>query len=396
MTIEISCSDAVALPTPCLPQVTTPDKLLKDSGSEHAVQFLENLTQGEPSTFQTFDDTTAKRKELSKIMHGKINIIRDNLEELNQKGAGIFVMVNAGDLKGRKKTNVQRVRAVFVDLDGAPLEPVLESPLSPHITVESSPGRYHAYWRIDDLPLNEFRAAQEMLALRFNSDPSVKDLPRVMRLPGFIHQKHDPHLTRLIKANSNDCYHRCNLIDTFGFDPSAKNWSDHTSITEGSRNNTLFSMALGYVNRGFNLSEAIGRLCKTNEKRCIPPLPEEEVKEMAARAYNCGAAGSVSLDYNLIDSIHQKLSPGAVKLDLVTRRIANGDPEISFSLLKQDMMKWGFGNPKTLAKYRDELIENDLLKLHRPPKYGQNGDNRECGLYQIKMPEFYGRSCHKI
>jgi RepB DNA-primase N-terminal domain/Primase C terminal 1 (PriCT-1) len=387
--------DATTFPASRPSEVTTLEKSRKYERDEHAVRFLEHLTQGESVTFQTFDDTTAKRKQLSKIMHGKLDKINDRIEELNQKGAGVFVMVNAGDLKGRRKTNVRRVRAVFVDLDGAPLEPVLKGPLSPHIIVESSPRRYHAYWRIDDLPLNEFRAAQEMLVLRFNSDPAVKDLPRVMRLPGFMHQKHEPYLTRLLETNSTACYHRSDLVDTFGFDPSVTDWRNTDAIPEGRRNNTLFSMALGYVRRAYSPDEIATRLCKTNEKRCNPPLTVKEVKNIAERAYGYGSSGTVNFDYSLIDSIFQKLSPGAVKLDMVARRIANDSNEVPFSLLKQDMAKWGFGNPKTLAKYRDELIANNLLKLHRPPRYGQVGDRRECGLYRIAVPEFYGKSCHK-
>jgi hypothetical protein len=36
------------------------------------------------------------------------------------------------------------------------------------------------------------------LAKQFNSDLSVKDLARVMRLPGFWHQKGDPFQTRIV------------------------------------------------------------------------------------------------------------------------------------------------------------------------------------------------------
>lgn len=110
-----------------------------------AGQFLELLADGEPVTFQTFDDSKVKRRAFNKVLHGSLDKHTHTLESLNERGAGVFVMVNAGDLKGRKTQNVQRVRAVFVDLDGSPLAPVKEGPLVPHVLVESSPGRYHAY-----------------------------------------------------------------------------------------------------------------------------------------------------------------------------------------------------------------------------------------------------------
>jgi hypothetical protein len=47
--------------------------------------------------------------------------------------------------------------------------------------------------------LEEFPALQRSLAKRFAGDPAVSDLPRVMRLPGFFHQKKDstPFMTRM-------------------------------------------------------------------------------------------------------------------------------------------------------------------------------------------------------
>jgi hypothetical protein len=61
---------------------------------------------------------------------------------VNAKGAGIFVCVNETDGKDREKTNITRVRAVFTDLDGAPIDPVIgETVLQPHIITETSPER---------------------------------------------------------------------------------------------------------------------------------------------------------------------------------------------------------------------------------------------------------------
>lgn len=114
-------------------------------------------------------------------------------------GAGIFVMINRGDGMGRRAENVIGVRAHFVDLDGAPLKPVLEAPLRPNIIVETSPGRYHVYWIVDGIGLQEFWYFQRELARRFGGDPKVKDLPRVMRVPGFFHLKEAPFLVRIIE-----------------------------------------------------------------------------------------------------------------------------------------------------------------------------------------------------
>lgn len=166
-----------------------------------ATHFLSSLSEGEDVTFQTFDDSTRKDRSLARIFHGTLEAHASELISLNQQGAGVFVTINQTDGKGRETANIVKVRAVFVDLDGAPLEPVLKAPVTPHITIESSSGRYHAYWLIEGLRLEEFRPVQLALANRFNTDPKIIDLPRVMRLPGFYHQKSKPFQTKILEAS---------------------------------------------------------------------------------------------------------------------------------------------------------------------------------------------------
>jgi hypothetical protein len=166
-----------------------------------AIRFIRLLTGGqEIVTFQTFCDGTQARPHLSRILHGSISEHMRALTSLNEAGAGIFAMINAGDLKGRKAAHVNKVRALFVDLDGAPVEPLAKASIPPDVLVESSPGRWHAYWRVDECPLENFSDYQRALADRFGGDPRVCDLPRVMRIPGFFHRKAEPYLVRLDSA----------------------------------------------------------------------------------------------------------------------------------------------------------------------------------------------------
>ena len=154
-----------------------------------AANFLDTLEREGKFTFQTFDDDQSRNnKNLVRVLHGTLNKHAGTLITLNQRGAGIFVTINKTNLMGRKTTDIVKVRAVFLDLDGSPLEPVLSHYLVPHIIVESSPSRWHVYW-LCELPCEEFSAVQIGLAEKFNGDTSVNDLPRVMRLPGFYHLK---------------------------------------------------------------------------------------------------------------------------------------------------------------------------------------------------------------
>jgi len=165
-------------------------------------------------TFQSFDDDVDRNdKSLTHIIHGSLEQCQARLRRLNNAGAGIFVTINATDFKGRKAENIVRVRAIYADLDGAPLEPVLAARLQPHVIVESSANRFHCYWLVGDgMPLEDFGAVQLAVIERFNSDRSVHDLPRVMRVPGFVHAKvkngirSNPFLTRIISTHDDPPY----------------------------------------------------------------------------------------------------------------------------------------------------------------------------------------------
>jgi hypothetical protein len=163
-----------------------------------AQRFLDLLGKGELFTFQTFDDDSErKNKRLVRVLHGTLDQHGPALSGLNDAGAGVFATINRTDGEGRAAGNIVDVRALYVDLDGAPIAPVMAHVMPPSIVIESSPNRFHAYWLTDNCPLDQFKSAQQRLIQQFNGDKSVCDLPRVMRLPGFIHRKAEPFMTRI-------------------------------------------------------------------------------------------------------------------------------------------------------------------------------------------------------
>ena len=178
---------------------------------DEAALFLEVLSGKDASfTFQTFDDVKERLKAnkkdkgfdpFAKVLHGTLNTHKDALAALNAKGAGVYVTVNQTNLKGRKEANIVKVRALFVDLDGSPIQPIQDLPedLQPHIIIESSTNRWHAYWLVNNCELTQFTPLQQALAAKFNGDKNVCDLPRVMRLAGFSHNKQEPFITRIVE-----------------------------------------------------------------------------------------------------------------------------------------------------------------------------------------------------
>lgn len=165
-----------------------------------AEEFLQALDPAADSwTFQSFDDG-GQNPALTWQLHGRLADHAETLGKLNERGAGIFVTVNETDGKGRKKQNVTRIRALFVDLDGAPVEPALTGDHPAHIITETSPGRWHAYWRVSDCPLDSCEPALKTLIGRYGGDRACCDRSRVLRLPGYWHRKAEPFMVRMLSA----------------------------------------------------------------------------------------------------------------------------------------------------------------------------------------------------
>jgi hypothetical protein len=160
-----------------------------------AQRYLRALGALESATYQTFDDSPEKRRHLARILQGSFSDNVIELCDLNRDGAGVFVTVNQTDLKGRSAANVTALRACFVDGDDVPFPTSWHT--RPDFIVWRSKTRWHAYWKLSsDTPLESFKGIQERLAAYYHTDPKIKDLPRVMRIPGFVHRKGVPTMVR--------------------------------------------------------------------------------------------------------------------------------------------------------------------------------------------------------
>lgn len=229
---------------------------------EQAKRFLTQLAEGDGKhvTFQTYGETPATKDTLARVIHAHPRVL-DELTRLNDAGAGVFLTINRTDGHGRTADNIIGVRAVFADLDGAPLEPVLQAPLEPHVIVASSPGRWHCYWRVEDCPREQFRPLQLAIARKFHSDEKVADLPRVMRLPGSVSRKHGtPFAVRIQQETPAQAYRTAEIIERLGLDVTAKrpNGADtsddaHKRVISGGGagvHDALLTLAARYVARG--------------------------------------------------------------------------------------------------------------------------------------------------
>jgi putative DNA primase/helicase len=178
-------------------------QVLDRDAAETFLEFLD--PNADQFTFQTFTDSEEKKKTyaknlgqitdpLAKVLHGTLEQHWTTLVDLSRQGAGVFVTVNRTTLRGRRNVqSIIAIRAYFPDCDGVPVDEMRASltalGLRPHIIVQTSPGKFHIYFCVNDALLSSFKETQKKLAALFGSDESVCDLPRVTRLPGFPHQK---------------------------------------------------------------------------------------------------------------------------------------------------------------------------------------------------------------
>ena len=279
---------------------------------DEAARFLDAIVpNAEYFTFQILADSDREAvSPLSSIFEGTLDEHADDLTRLNQQGAGIFVCVNETDGKGRRTENVRAVRAVFADLDGADLGPVKQCKLKPHVIVETSPQRYHAYWRVKGLSLDIFAGVQRAIAKRFGSDPMVHDLPRTMRLPGFIHRKGKPFKVRILNVRDKPPYSPEKILRAF---PPATKVAPkvvgdcRSGITEGETTSLRGKLDDTYAemrdafsgadvvidaSRESLLPDEIARgLCRVSFVRCpsigpsMPDWPMQLVQAVAANAF---------------------------------------------------------------------------------------------------------------
>jgi RepB DNA-primase from phage plasmid len=157
-------------------------------------------------TFQLFHDPKHRKNEgtppgLKLIQHCSTAQVCALAREWNtpEHGYGLYVAINETDFAGRKRENIVRVRAVFVDADEDLMGVVsrLQGLLPPSAVVRSSAGRAQFYWWVDDFPVEQFEPVQRALIAKLQTDPNVYDLPRVMRLPGTLHLKSEPQLVTM-------------------------------------------------------------------------------------------------------------------------------------------------------------------------------------------------------
>lgn len=297
-----------------------------------AVRFLDLLGGHQRNHhFQTFNDK--KDANAATTEEGALDsLMIDKLTVCNKHGGGIFVAVNTHQPKKRRlKKTTERINAIFADFDNADtahasmLQATAALPAT--IVVESSPNKYHAYWVLaasGSIAVGDFHRWQRQLAKTYGSDPKIIDTSRVMRLPGFIHQKGEPFLTRIVDEYTTG---RKYSVD------------DLVAAFYGGRNNWLTSLA-GSLRRDARPQAEILETLNQYNQSLATPIDEEEIERIAGnmaayapdpvmeQAFNVGQlAAQLGLDTDK----HGDIIPD----DRNTMKVVEFEKMIKFNLLSQ-------------------------------------------------------------
>ena len=219
--------------------------------------------------FQTFDDAKKGNASLAKAFDGTLDVTTMGmLDAINMGGGGAFVAINEHQpRKARNKKTTTRIRAIFADFDDSTTAKKqvedISAILEPSMVVESSEGKFHVYYIFsgpDLLPVSEFSHWQRKLVKDFGGDPKITDTSRVMRIPGYMHNKGEPFLTKIVK-DSGIKYSLDDLIAAF----------------YGGRNNYLTSVAGRYRRDALPVPEIHEKIDQLNSKLQVP-LEDDEIE----------------------------------------------------------------------------------------------------------------------
>lgn len=136
------------------------------------------------------------------ITVNKISVAK--LAALSHAGATVSVVPQRMDGNGRSKENVERIRYLVVDLDRkSSMTEIKKLAMQPSIIIETSPNRFHLYYRVK-CKLGNFSKYAKAIAHALDGDTQVSDLARVFRIAGTINWKNEPVRAKLRRCTEQD------------------------------------------------------------------------------------------------------------------------------------------------------------------------------------------------
>lgn len=213
--------------------------MLKNYHNQQSKAFLREFLAFFPGhIIQTLDDKSCKdstphRLALPELVSSaeRTPYFYEELQLLNKKGAGIFFAYNDFHQK-RNKNDIKNINAWAMEIDDISKEEqrkkIIDSPILPSFIIETKKS-LHCYWLAKNATLDKAREINTRLQHFFNSDKAVKDIARMLRLPGFFHNKQEPFLVKLVHDDSDQLCTEEEMVQAFPL--SVGNEQKNSTIT---------------------------------------------------------------------------------------------------------------------------------------------------------------------
>lgn len=168
------------------------------------VEFRPILRSDVPSKGRAWQVWTGEASSLTERL--------DDLESLIESGWKLYFGANPRRCKGGTAEDVKLARCLFIDIDGGctvdeARRRVADALLPTPSAIVESGGGVHCYWRLEE-PIEDreqWESIQEAVNASTGADRSVKDYPRVMRLPAMWNVRRG-RLARLVDADPRRVY----------------------------------------------------------------------------------------------------------------------------------------------------------------------------------------------
>ncbi len=115
------------------------------------------------------------------------------------------------------KEGVTQIPGLWLDLDGAPLDPVINGPFPPSAVIETSLGKFHINWKLreaaDRSEIPQVENLLRRLASNYTADMNATDASRILRIPGTQNFKMNPPFSVTVKFMNGQEYDLSDFSD---------------------------------------------------------------------------------------------------------------------------------------------------------------------------------------
>lgn len=218
------------------------------------------------------------------------DIVRQHIETSDANGREVWFCAHLLSGKRRRKEDALPLACLYADVDHDQLP---EGTPQPTAIVESSPGKWQAFWRLDRPTAPALgQRMNERLAAAIDSDPSGADLTQVLRVPGSVNYKYPDHpVVRLLRLDG----------PSYSYDEMDRRLPQSRSETAGARERFDTAAALQGAPEG-QRDEILWKLaCKLRAtdvprdwaealvlqaaENCTPPADLDKARDKVERAY---------------------------------------------------------------------------------------------------------------